>query len=184
MPHKLILSAQSRKEAFKTIAWGLGWVLGALSLWLHLAGNPIHDLRLVLHASTAPGHVIDTWEDVGDGDDGRAHFVHGIVYRFRLPDGREARGYTGTRSGRLSAEWIDLKEPIPVDVEYDPSDPSINRLKGDGSQNFIDWLLRKVGLGGLLLILFVSPGVKLIRDGIQELRGNGERATSSGHSAD
>ncbi|HLG17758.1 MAG TPA: hypothetical protein VJH03_25160 [Blastocatellia bacterium] len=159
-----------RAEAIKTTLWGFGWILAAAWLWASAVGNPIHDLRLMLGASTTPGQIIGTWEDVQDGDDGRAHWYHGIAYTFRLPDGREIRAATGSRSGRLSPELVNSKDPIAVEVEYDPRVPSVNRLKGDGSQSLGDWLLRKVVLGGVLLILFMWPGVKLLRDGIAEFR--------------
>lgn len=74
-------------------------------------------------------------------------------------------------SGRLSAELADLKSPVPVEVEYVPAHPSVNRLKGEGSQSFAGWFLR-TGLSGLLLVLFLAPGVKLIRDGLTTLRAS------------
>ena len=158
----------SQNEALKTMVWGFAWVACAVWFWLHLAGNPIHDLRLMIWARTAPGHVVDTWENVENGDDGRAQWFHGSTYTFRLPDGREVRAVTGTQSGRLRPEFAKLEQPIPVEVEYDPVDPFISRLKGDGSQSIIEWILRKVGVGGLLLALFIYPGGKLICDGVRE----------------
>lgn len=165
-------SAKSRREAAKTIAWGLAWVIGALSFLLtglSLTGNsPIADLRLMLHATTALGHIIDTNEDAEQGDDGRANWYHEITYTFGLPDGREVSASI-SRSGRLSAELGAVRPPIPTEVEYLADDPSISRLKGDGSQNINQWLLR-TGLGGLLLALLVSPGIKLIRNGVTAFR--------------
>jgi hypothetical protein len=163
-------SPASQNEALKTMVWGFALVACAVWFWLHLTGNPIHDLRLMIWARTAPGHVVDTWEDVEDGDDGRVQWTHGSTYTFRLPDGHEVEAATGTRSGRLRPEFAKLEKPLPVEVEYDPADPLISRLKGDGSQSLVEWILRKVGLGGLLLVLFMSPGVKLIFDGVREFR--------------
>ena len=154
-------------KALKRIAWGLVWMVCATWFWLHLVGNPIHDLRLMLWARTAPGHIVDTWEDVEDGDDGRAHWYHSAAYTFHLPDGREVSATTGSRSGRLRPEFVDFEQPIPIEVEYDPTNPSISRLKGEGCQSLVEWLFRKVCLGGLMFVLFVSPGVQLIRDGIR-----------------
>jgi hypothetical protein len=132
-------------------------------------GNPIHDLRLVLYAVTAPGEITETWEDVTDGDDGRAHWTHAVVYKFRLPDGREVIG-TEHGSRRLLPELADLKKPVAADVEYDPSNPSINRLKGSGSQSLSGWFLRTaVALG--LLAMFLAPGIQVFRDGLAEMRG-------------
>lgn len=162
-----------------TMACGLGLIVGAVWFWLYLVGNPIHDLRLMLYAKTAPGQIIDTWEEPGDGDQGQTFWDSGCVYTFRLPDGREMRD-VHTGQGRLRSEFRNLAHPVAVEVEYDPVDPSISRIKGDGSQSLVDWLLRKVGLGGLLLILFVSPGVKLIRDGVRRFRAGSTKLPSEG----
>ncbi len=162
-------SREGRKEALKIMAWGLGWIVAAVWLLLYWAGNPMHDLRLMLYAETAPGQVIDTWEEPEDGIEGKADWSHGAVYTFSLPDGREMRG--GTKgSGRLKSEFRDLARPVAVEVEYDPADPSINRIKGGGSQSLVEWLLRKVLLGVVLLAALTSPGVILIRDGVKKFR--------------
>lgn len=81
-------------------------------------------------------------------------------------------GGTDIKRGRLRAELVDLEAPLPVEIEYAPLAPSINRIKGDGSQTVFEWLLRKVGAGGLLAILLASPGIVLIRDGIRVYRSN------------
>lgn len=98
-------------------------------------------------------------EDVHDEGGGRRpQWYHGAAYTFHLPDGREVSASTRTRSGRLRPEFADLEHPISVEVEYDPVDPSISRLKGEGSQSFVEWLILKVGAGGFLLVLLMSPG--------------------------
>ncbi|ODS57825.1 MAG: hypothetical protein ABS36_05135 [Acidobacteria bacterium SCN 69-37] len=162
--------ADSRREALKTIAWGVLWIVGAVAVWLQSAGNPIHDLRLALGAEVSPGRVTDSWEDTDDGDDGRLNWWSAVAYTFVLPDGREIKsGDSG--SGRLRPEFADITDPVPVEVEYLASSPTINRLRGSGSQSLGEWLLRKVGLGGVLLVVFLMPGAHLLRSGIADLRG-------------
>ncbi len=160
----------ARAEATKTILLGIAWIAGACWFVLSAAGNPIADLRLTLGSTTASAKVLDTWEDVQDGDDGRANFYHSISYAFHLPDGREVQGATGSQGGRLPKELADAPHAATVDVEYLAEDPAVNRLSGYGSSSFADWLFRKVLLGGFLLALLVSPGLKIARDGITEFR--------------
>ena len=158
----------------KTAAWGLVWTVGAVWFWLNLAVNPLDDLRLMLFAKTTHGQIVDTWEAAEDGDDGRLHFSSAVVYTFPLPNGREIKGVS-KGSSRLPPEWADLKNPVPVEIEYVPSRPSISRLEGEGSQSFAGWLWR-TALSGFLLALFLSPGVKLLRDGLVALRINSGRS--------
>jgi hypothetical protein len=55
-------------------------------------------------------------------------------------------------------------------VEYLPSSPTINRLKGSGSQSFWEWLLRKVGAGGSCSFSFWGQALVMLRQGLLELR--------------
>jgi hypothetical protein len=73
-------------------------------------------------------------------------------------------------SGQLKEKFRDLQRPYPIEVEYLPNNPSVSRIKGDGSASITDWLWRKAGLGSLLLALFVSPGIILLRNGIRDLK--------------
>jgi len=161
----------ARAEATKTILLGVAWIAGASWFLLSAVGNPIADLRLTLDATTTSAKVLDTWEDVQDGDDGRANFYHSMSYAFLLPDGREVHGATGSQDGRLPPELVNAPQAATVDVEYVAEDPTVNRLKGYGSSSFADWLFRKILLGAFLLALLVWPGVKMMRDGVIEFRG-------------
>jgi hypothetical protein len=157
-----------RTDSLKTLGWGALWLSGGVYLWLSMAQNPFQDLRLMLWAKTADGQIVDTSEDAGDGDDGRVHWSSAVMYTFTLPDGREVEGVSKS-SSRLPPEWANLENPLPVVVEYLPSSPSLSRLQGDGSHSFVHWLWR-TALSLALLMLFISPGVMLTRDGLNELR--------------
>ena len=114
------------------------------------------------------GEITETLEDVGEGDDGQSYWFSVIGYRFRTPDGRIIEGM-GDRTSRLPADLIDLKTPVPIDVEYHPETPSLNRLKGEGSQTLGAWLLRTAGFL-LLLAMLCWPGVSLLGTGLEEYR--------------
>lgn len=153
----------------KKLIWGTLWILGAVWFCYYSFGNPLDELALIRRAQIAPGSIIDTWEDVEDGDDGRAHWFHGATYTYRLPDGREFTKSKTSVSGRLKEKFQNLQQPYPIEVEYLPDNPKVSRIKGDGNSSITDWLWRKVGLGGLLLILLASPGIILLRNGVLEI---------------
>lgn len=144
----------------------------AFQFWLYVGGNPLHDFLLLRSGVVADGHIVNTWENVDDDDDGRAVWTHGAEYKFWLPNGKEITAKTLERSGRLKEDFANLTEPYPIKVEYYPNDPTISRIKGDGSTTLTEWLWRKAGLGGGLLALFLSPGVALLIAAYRELRND------------
>lgn len=162
--------ANARREGLKLLGWGCALLVGGASFFYYLAGNPFHELVLIIYGEMAPGSIVDTWEEVGDGDDGGTRFLHGATYTFRLPGGREVTGSTGTDLGRLRSDLRDLDQPVGVEVEYYPRDPSISRIKGDGSQSLLEWILRKVVVGAFLLLILLSPGVTMISNSLRTLR--------------
>jgi len=156
-----------RGEAAKVLLWGLMWIVGACWLWGGWFGNPMHELALIRYARTAPGAVVDAWEDVEEGDEGGHHWFYQLEYEYRLPDGRKLRGRTPDWSGRLPVELSNL--PHPVEIEYLPYKPSVSRIKGTGHGDVAHWLVLSVCGGSLLLLLFLWPGVHLLRDGVRNL---------------
>ena len=165
-----LLRPGATDEAIQYILWGVVLILGAFGFWYSLLGNPFSEIRLILWGQEVPGFIVDTWEDVGDTDDGGTVWTHGYVYTYSIPSGREFRQSIDNRSGRLKAAFFDLEEPYPVKLEYLPGDPTISRLKGNGSQSVMEWLWRDIGLGGFLLVLFLSPGVAMLKIGVRLIR--------------
>lgn len=169
-PHRIDISAAPGDDdgppggpKMKTLICGLALLFGGAWLWFALSGNPIHSLKLILRAKTAPGQIVDAHEDVGDNDRGGAVWFYWAVYRFTTPDGKLVTSRTPDCRGRLPDELEDLDTPVPVEVEYDPQDPSISRIKGSGMQTVAGWLLVEVLLGGAVLDLFMAPGFTLIK---------------------
>ena len=156
-------------DAAKTCVWGLLWLLGACWFFYSVVGNPIDELTLILRAETAPGFVIDAWEDMEAGDR-VTHWTHAATYKYELPDGRQFTGHTRQKSGRLKDALRNPLAPYPVEVEYLPHNPEVSRIKGDGSGSLIDFLWRKVGLGLVLLLVFASPGIMLLRKGFCDMK--------------
>jgi len=163
------MMSKELKNAVNSAICGVVAMIIAFWFWLSLAGNPFDDMALILWGKTTRGSIVDTWEDAESGDAGGTIWAHGATYKYRLRDGREFTQRT-EGSGRLKAEFRSLTQPFPVDVEYLPGDPTVSRIKGAGSPNLFDWLWRKVGLGGLLLAAFLSPGYIVLRNALHEFK--------------
>jgi hypothetical protein len=156
------------KSAAKSALWGVVLLVGALWFWLCEFGNPFDDFALIFRGQTTQGFIIDTWEEPQDTDKGTMWF-HGGTYKYRLPDGREFTQKSKGGTGRLREEVRYLARPFPIQVEYLPDDPDVSRIKGSGSPNLFDWLWRKIGVGGLLLALFLAPGISILRSAVQDV---------------
>lgn len=149
-------------DSAKTVALGMVWILGACLFWYHLAGNPLHELALIQRAQTVPGLIVDADEEPPENGGSWRHY---LWYTYSV-NGRE---FTETFSGRgrLSRKF---SLPYPIEVEYLPDKPTVSRIKGSGHDNIQSWLLRKVGLGGILLALFCSFGISIVWKGARDLR--------------
>ncbi len=153
----------------KGIVIGVLLMLGAFWFWWHLAGNPFEEFALIRSAQTVSGFIIDTWEEPGETDYGETRWSHSVTYKYCVPSGREFMGNSKGR-GRLSQELSDLTEPYPVEIEYLPNKPKVSRIKGGGCQSITEWLWRKIGIGGILLVVFLSIGFSIIQNAINEFK--------------
>ena len=138
--------------------WGAIWIIFAsMFVWHIIGGNPLNELALIRRAQIISGSLVDTYEDEQEDYRGTIHYSEKGIYSYRLPDGREFKA--------MSRQVEEERE-----VEYLPDNPAVNRIKGDGCQSVTEWLLRKVILGGFFLALLVSPGIALLKNGVQEMK--------------
>ena len=116
----------------------LGLALAGVGFFFLFGGivDGWEEFRLIQGGKTAPGFIIDTWEEPIDTDAGATAWSHGATYTYRLPDGREFERTTYD-SGRLKEEFRNLVRPFPVEVEYLPDEPTISRIKGDGPSSIL-----------------------------------------------
>ena len=170
------------KSGASSTLWGIVALIVAFWFWHYLVGNPFDDLALIRRGHTVQGFIVATREDAESGDRGGTQWFHGAIYKYRLPNGQEFAQRTKDKSGRLKTEFRELAQPFPVEVEYLPDNPAVSRIKGDGSPNLFDWLWRKVGLGSLLLALFLAPGFTMLRSAVRHFmqyhRTSNERSVS------
>jgi hypothetical protein len=148
---------------------GVIWLTVAFGVWFSIVGNPFEELALIRYSHTAEGYIIDTWEDVENGDEGGSSWFHSAAYKYRVASGREFTNWTRQSSGRLRAEFRDIAQPLPIQVEYLPDSPEVSRIKGSGSPNLFDWLWRIAGLGSLLLAVALAPGCSILRGAVRGL---------------
>lgn len=142
------------------VFWGLVWIAFACSLTHYWIGNPIHELALIRSAEVAQGTLIESLQEDDKAQEGRqrAGSWEVRVYSFRVPDGRTFHVVDESAIGQLAQERI---------VEYLPDDPGVNRFQGEGSQGILGWFFGRIVVGALLLLLIVSPGLVILREGIK-----------------
>lgn len=140
---------------------GILLILVACWFWYSLLGNPLNEFSLIHRAQTISGALLETHESEQEDYRGHVYFSDVGVYAYRLPDGREFKTITKASTGNLKKQQ---------QVEYLPDNPAVSRIKGDGCQTITEWLWRTVGLGIILLVVFISPGMILLRNGVRDIK--------------
>ena len=135
--------------------------------------NPYHEYQLITNSKIANGFItnVEEYEDEVEAPEaqggGSAMVTVDIYdYNFTTQDGK----VINDRSSDLGYMQDFKSKPLPIQVEYLPDNPKINRVKDETSQckTLGEFIWRKLGLGGLLLIMFCSIGYTLIKNGIKE----------------
>ncbi len=152
---------KSYYELIKGLAFGILAMVGACWFVLHYAGNPFQEIALIQRGETTTGNLVDSFEIETAGSHDRIGVCDRGVYSYRLSDGREFKTFTDVPTGQLK----ELEK-----VEYLPDNPAVSRIKGDGCQTITEFLWRKVGLGGILFVAFLSIGFTVIRKAINEFK--------------
>lgn len=151
-------------ESAHGVGFGVVWILGVCLFYYLLAGNPLHELALIQNGQTVPGVIVNADEE--PPADRSGSWTHTLWYTYNV-DGRE---FTETivEGGRLPRGF---SLPCAIEVEYLPDKPTVSRIKGTGYGSIRNWLLLKVGLGGLLFAVCVSPGIYYgVWKGVRDLR--------------
>ena len=86
--------------------------------------------------------------------------------------GEIIKGHSSDRVQKLGNLSEANESPIPIEVEYLPNKPEINRIKGmTGQANTVgEFLWRRIGLGLLLLIVFSTIGFGVIKNAIRKYK--------------
>lgn len=151
---------RNRWEAIKKIVYGAVWFL-ILTWFLHSSvTHSYNEFQLIRYGQTVEGIVTKYFEEIDENESSIS--VNSVCeYTFFLPDGTDIDG-----SNNVTEK---INQGDLIEIQYVPTNPKINRVKGEGSSTIFDWSWRQLlGLG--LLALFAAPGIILIRNGIKEFR--------------
>jgi hypothetical protein len=110
-----------------------------------------HELALIRHARLTTGFLVESFEDSDD-----EHVFEVGIYEYRT---------AGDRQFKIAKRGGEVEET--VDVEYLPNAPEVSRVKGDGCQSIVEWVIRKIILGGIMLAVFVGGGVWCVWEGVR-----------------
>jgi hypothetical protein len=150
-----------------------GLVALIVAIWFYdfMAPNPVESFCLLKWGRPAKAKIADAYEDFQEEEAGDGYWFGVVTYEFVTESGERVTSSTRHLRGGLPEEWLDEKRrPESIDIEYFPNLPRWNRLHGTGSDGFFDWLWRHALLGTAMLVLFLSPGVALLKNGIAEIR--------------
>jgi len=156
------------KDLTKGILLAALLIIGASWFWYSLVGNPFHELAIIQQGKTTNGFIIETWEEPPERREGKLDWSYGITYEYYASNGNKYTGHTEGSDKLPQKLRPPLMEPYPVEVEYLPDNPGISKLKGEGSDSVVGWVLRKIVLGPILLIGFLIPGILVLRNTILE----------------
>ena len=136
--------------------------------------NPYHEFLLITKSETANGFIThsEEIEDVVEQEGRSSRQVFDVYYDYTFTTKKEEiiKGHSSDRSTESGYLSEANEKPIPIEVEYLPNKPKINRIKGMTGQatTIADFFLRRVGLGLLLLLLFCSVGFIFIKNAIKK----------------
>ncbi len=166
--------SQKGKIIFKLIKfcfWNFALLFFIIWVFFYKIGDPYHDFLLITKATTANGFIIGSREQEDDGEHdgiGYQSFYVYYVYTFTTKDGKTIKDNASERSpesGYLAEANV---KPIPIEVEYIPSNPKINRIKGMTTQPTTIWgLIWRFGLLVFFLIITYFGGIDDFRNTIK-----------------
>jgi lipopolysaccharide export LptBFGC system permease protein LptF len=153
--------------------WGLTTFLLAIAFLYHFTGNPYHEFLLITQAKTANGLITYSEEskDVAEPEGRSASEVYDVYYEytFATEEGKTIKSHATDRNSEPGYLKEVNEKPMPIEVEYIPTAPEINRIKGRNyqAQTITEFLWRRVGLGIVLLLMFTSVGFTIARNAIK-----------------
>lgn len=144
----------------KGIVIGVICLIIAIWFWLSQVGNPFDELALIRKAQTTYGVLVDSFDIESAGSNDRIAILDRGIYAFNV-GGQEFKTFIDVPMGELNER---------EEVEYLPDNPEVNRIKGEGCQSVVEWLWRKMGIGGVILLMLCSIGFVMLRGAIFEFK--------------
>lgn len=132
--------------------FGAIWfVVGLGLLWGGLEAG-IRNQRWERERKVARGSVVAKELRAANSDDDQGRAVLYVSYRFATPEGRSVVG----ESTLGAEEWKQLEQGSPIQIEYLPGDPAVNRVAGRQDGDDL-WIMLPLGAffglaGGFLFL--------------------------------
>jgi len=154
----------------------IGAIIVVAAFWFvgySIKVNPYYEYMLITNSKVTNGFIIRVEEyeeevDVPDSQGGGSEpvTIDNYKYTFKTQDGKIINNW----SSDLGYIENFTGEPLPIEVEYLPDSPEVNRVKDKTSQckTIGEFIWRRLGLGILLLLMFSSIGYHFIRMGIKD----------------
>lgn len=150
-----------------------GFLIIILSIWYvsdKANLNPYYEYLLITESKTADGFILmeDYYTDIVTINDRQSKEVTFYTYDYN---------FTTSEGELIECKSSDLGHiedfdgsPLPVKIEYLPGRPEVNRIKNHSSQasTIGDFLWRRLGMSLLLLLMFSSVGILIIRHAIKD----------------
>jgi hypothetical protein len=146
---------------------GVAALVAAFYFVISITGNPYEEYLLMTKGTTTTGFINYVDKEVEDRDAGGETYYYNYSYTFKTTDGKTITSFQQT-SGPESQEVPDLSKPVPIDIVYLQSNPTVNKIKDTLSESLFELLWRKIGLRLILLICFSSFGLILIGNAIKQ----------------
>jgi len=166
----------------KNCFWGTLLLIVAFGFVIYEGdfNNPYHEFLLITKATAAKGFITYSEEQENDGENSPAFDVY-YEYTFTTKEGKIIKDHANDRSSESGYLKDANTKPITIEVEYISSDPQIHRIKNMTKQanTILDFLLRRIGLGIILLLMFCSFGFLMIMNAIKKYLTESKKTTAN-----
>lgn len=163
---------------FKKLMVGLILIIIGFQFWIYLTGNVYNEFLLLIKGKKTTGYIYysEEFKDIVEQERRSDTYVWEVKYKyyFNTLEGKRILGKSETVSSEPGLYESANKKPIKIEVIYLPKIPSINRNTNDTNQSstIIEFIFRKILIGGALLLFFLSIGFNEIRNSIKEYKSN------------
>ena len=157
------LKGKPKWESSKSIFWGLIFVVVMFAFWYSLAGSPLDEYRFMQRGILINAEIGECTQDYADRDSGQGGAYQRCEYSYKV-------------SGNTYQGVSDFSQNVgeKTEIIYLPENPSVHREKLGAATGIFDFVFRKILVGAILLVMFVSGGIVIIKNGIKEFFGKNE----------
>lgn len=154
------LKGHPKWEGGKSVFWGLVVTGVMFAFWYSMAGNPLNEYRFMQRGVLLNAEIGECSQEYAESDSGQGGPYQRCGYRYVV---------NGTSYNDVSDFAQDVGDA--VEILYLPDNPSVHREKLGAATGIFDFIFRKMILGTVLLVMFLSIGFVMIRDGINSFKG-------------